>query len=131
MIDNLIQVLIFQISWSWLSLEHDLLKWWKILLNFFKNQSTVFPRFTGSWGSPGSSAGKESTCSAGDPSLISWVQKIPWRRDINWLPWWLRWYRICLHCRKPGFDPWIGTIPWRKAWQPTPVLFAGESPWTE
>jgi len=22
-------------------------------------------------------------------------------------------------------------IPWRRAWQPTPVFFPGESPWTE
>ena len=30
------------------------------------------------------------------------------------------------HCRrqkKHGFDPWIGKIPWRRAWQPTPVFF--------
>ena len=26
-----------------------------------------------------------------------------------------------------GFDPWIGKIPWRKAWQPTPVFLPGES----
>ena len=24
-----------------------------------------------------------------------------------------------------------GTIPWRRAWQPTPVFLPGESPWTE
>ena len=24
-----------------------------------------------------------------------------------------------------------GKIPWRRAWQPTPVLLPGESPWTE
>jgi len=22
-----------------------------------------------------------------------------------------------------GFDPWVGKIPWRRAWQPTPVFF--------
>ena len=27
----------------------------------------------------------------------------------------------------PGFDPWVRKIPWRKAWQPTPVFLAGES----
>ena len=32
-------------------------------------------------GFPGSSAGKESTCNAGDPRFDSWVRKIPWRRD--------------------------------------------------
>ena len=26
-----------------------------------------------------------------------------------------------------GFDPWVEKIPWRRAWQPTPVLLPGES----
>ena len=29
------------------------------------------------------------------------------------------------------FDPWIGKIPSRRAWQPTPVFLPRESPWTE
>ena len=29
--------------------------------------------------------------------------------------------------RHPGFDPWVGKIPWRRAWQPTPVFLPGES----
>ena len=32
-----------------------------------------------------------------------------------------------LQCRRPGFDPWVGKIPWRRAWQPTPVFLPGES----
>ena len=24
-------------------------------------------------------------------------------------------------------DPWVEKIPWRSAWQPTPVLLSGES----
>ena len=31
-----------------------------------------------------------------------------------------------LHCRRPGFNPWVGKIPWRRAWPPTPVLLPGE-----
>jgi len=27
----------------------------------------------------------------------------------------------------PGFDPWVGKIPWRRKWQPTPVFVPGES----
>ena len=27
------------------------------------------------------------------------------------LPWWLRWERICLQCRRLGFDPWVGISP--------------------
>ena len=30
-------------------------------------------------------------------------------------------------CGKPGFDPWVWKIPWRRAWQPTPVFLPGES----
>jgi len=26
---------------------------------------------------------------------------------------------------------WVGKIPWRRAWQPTPIFLPGESPWTE
>jgi len=36
-----------------------------------------------------------------------------------------------LQCGRPGFDPWVGKIPWRRAWQPTLVFLPGESPWTE
>ena len=25
------------------------------------------------------------------------------------------------------FDPWVGKIPWRRKWQPTPVLLPGNS----
>ena len=37
----------------------------------------------------------------------------------------------CWRHKRRGFDPWVGKIPWRRAWQPTPVLLPGESPWTE
>ena len=26
-----------------------------------------------------------------------------------------------------GFNPWVGKIPWRREWQPTPVFLSGES----
>ena len=32
-----------------------------------------------------------------------------------------------LQCRRPRFDPWVGKMPWRRAWQPASVLFPGES----
>ena len=37
----------------------------------------------------------------------------------------------CKRHKRRGFDPWVGKIPWRRAWQPTPVFLPGESPWTE
>ena len=42
------------------------------------------------------------------------------------LPWWLRRERICLQYKRPGFDPWIGKIPWRRERLPTPVFLPGE-----
>ena len=33
---------------------------------------------------------------------------------------------VCLQCRKPGCDPWVRKIPWRRKWQPTPVLLSGK-----
>ena len=32
-----------------------------------------------------------------------------------------------LSCWRPRFDPWVGKIPWRRKWQPTPVLLPGKS----
>ena len=54
--------------------------------------------------------------------------------SILGVPWWLSWERICLQCRRPGFSPWIGKIPWRRERLPTPVFWPGEfhrlySPW--
>ena len=33
----------------------------------------------------------------------------------------------CRRCKRCRFDPWVGKIPWRRAWQPTPVFLPGES----
>ena len=34
---------------------------------------------------------------------------------------------LCLQCGRPGFDPWVRKILWRRKWQPTPVLLLGKS----
>ena len=43
-----------------------------------------------------------------------------------------------MQSRRPGFDPWVEKIPWRREWLPTPVFFGelcgqrslvGYSPW--
>ena len=36
-------------------------------------------------------------------------------------------YNVCLQCGRPGFDPWVGKIHWRRKWQSTPVLLPGKS----
>ena len=55
------------------------------------------------------------------------------------LPWWLSSKKPACQCRRRGFGPWVGKIPWRKKWQPTPVflpekshgqrILVGYSPW--
>ena len=34
---------------------------------------------------------------------------------------------VCLQCGRPGFDSWVGKIPWRRKWQSTPALLPGKS----
>ena len=29
--------------------------------------------------------------------------------------------------KRCGFHPWVGKIPWRRVWQPTPIFLPGES----
>ena len=33
----------------------------------------------------------------------------------------------CKRCKRCGFDPWVGKIPWRREWQPITVFLPGES----
>ena len=33
----------------------------------------------------------------------------------------------CRRLKRPGFDSWVGTIPWRRKWQPTLVFLPVES----
>ena len=37
-----------------------------------------------------------------------------------------QWRRIQLPCRRCGFNPWFGKIPWRRKWQPTAIFLPGE-----
>ena len=31
-----------------------------------------------------------------------------------------------MQCERPGFNPWVGKIPWRREWLPTPVFLLGD-----
>ena len=83
------------------------------------------------WDFTGGSAGKESACNAGDPSLISGLGRSPGEgigyplsvflgfpggSEVKNPPAMLR----------PGFNPWVGKSPLRRACQPTPIFFP---PW--
>ena len=47
---------------------------------------------------------------------------------ITQLPWWLSKNPLS-QCGRDSFDPWVGRIPWRRKWQPTPVVLPGKSHW--
>ena len=51
------------------------------------------------------------------------------KSGIVWLPWWLSGKESTCKCRRCGFSPWVGKIPWRRKWQRT--VLAWEIPWTE
>ena len=82
----------------------------------------------------GASPGPANMCTSWERS--SSLGSRPWQwllalqkilRVLLRFPWWLRESSVCLRCRRPGFDPWVGKIPWRRKWQPTPVLLPGKS----
>ena len=62
------------------------------------------------------------------------------KKNVEGLPWWLSGKKSTCQCRRHRFDPWVGKIPWRRKWQPTPVSLtrkcngqrslAGCSPWS-
>ena len=35
--------------------------------------------------------------------------------------------KACMQGKRPGFDPWVRKIPWRRKWLPSPVFLPGES----
>ena len=45
-----------------------------------------------------------------------------------WQPWASLVAQLEIHqqCRRPGFDPWVEKIPWRRERLPTPVFWPGE-----
>ena len=88
--------------------------------------------FLGIFMFPDSSAGKESACSAGDPSLIPVLGRHP--GEGTGYP--LQNSQTSLVTQTVKTLPavqeiWVQKIPWRRAWQPTPVFLPGESPWAE
>ena len=60
------------------------------------------------------------------PSFCFWIMT----SVFSGLPWWLRDKESACSAgdsRRLRSKPWIGTIPWRRAWQPTPIFLPGKS----
>ena len=61
---------------------------------------------------------KNSTCSIQSDKF--WCMYIQWASEAA------QWSRICLQCRRPGFDHWVRKISWRRECLPTPIFLPGE-----
>ena len=67
-------------------------------------------------GFPGSSAGKESTCNAGDSGSIPGLGNHPregigYSLQYSWFSLVAQMESICLRCRRPGLIPGLGRSP--------------------
>ena len=79
-----------------------------------------------------SSVRKESACNAGDPGSIpglgrSLGEVIGYPFQYSWASLVAQLVKNLPAIRRPGFDPWVGKIPWRRDRLPTPVFLPGES----
>ena len=64
-------------------------------------------------------------CKASSDSHYSYIQVLV----KSGLPTWQSGKESACQCRRRKrrvFDPWVGKIPWRKKWQPTPVFLPEE-----
>ena len=43
------------------------------------------------------------------------------------LPKWHKGKKSFSQCRRHGFNPWVGKIPWSRKWQPPLVFLSGKS----
>ena len=41
--------------------------------------------------------------------------------------WWFFGEESTCQCKRCRYNPWVGKIPWRRKWQPTPVFLPGKS----
>ena len=46
---------------------------------------------------------------------------------LLWFPRWFSGKELICQCRRHGFNPWVGKIPWRRKWQPISVFLPGKS----
>ena len=57
--------------------------------------------------------------------LSKYILKL-WYSINHGLLWWLSGKETTWQSRRCEFDLWVGKIPWRRAWLPTPVFLPGE-----
>ena len=83
------------------------------------------------YGLPGGSEVKTSACNVGDLGSIPGLGRSPGEGNGNPFGFPVAQpKRLCLQCgscRRCGFDPWAGKIPWGRKRPPTPVFLPAES----
>ena len=72
---------------------------------------------------------KESVKSGSKISGFSVIRK--GSPSVEGFLWWLRWYRVHLQCRRPGFNPWVRKIPLEEGMATHSSILSWEIPWTE
>ena len=82
---------------------------------------------------PGSSAGKESTCNAGDSGSIPGSGRSPeegigYALQYSWASLVAQMVKNQPAMKETWGDPCFGMIPWKREWRPIPVFLPGESP---
>ena len=90
-----------------------------------------FPANAATLGFHDSSAGKESACNAGDPSLISGTgrstgEEIGYPLQYSWASLVAQLVRNLPVMQETCIWSWVGKIPWRRERLPTPVFCPGE-----
>ena len=76
-----------------------------------------------SLGFPDGSVGKDSACNAEESSSIPGSQRSPgegigYPLQYSWASLVAHMVKNRLQCKGPGFSPWVGKMPWRRAWNP-------------
>ena len=60
-------------------------------------------------------------------SLLSPPATLQGASGFEGLPRWLSSKESACWCKRHRFNPWVRNIPWRRAWQPTPIFLPRES----
>ena len=57
----------------------------------------------------------------------SWTRLSDFTSFLRWASLWFSGKESTCQCKRHRLDPWVGTIPWRRKWQPIPVFLPGKS----
>ena len=102
--------------------------------HIFKNKNGTIPSFK-FWSCVSRFVGGDAVSSSLSricepaPAFCSDFPGISIASSPDGFPRWLSVKEAACQCRRHrrcGFSPWVGKIPWKRKWQPTPVFFPGE-----